>query len=67
MDHTSDVIVNVKIFVDQEAWEELEAAVPGEMVVLTNLVSVFHGAEFSHLESSNQTGVFSGDSARDSR
>ena len=67
MDHTSEKVVYVKMFVDQEAWEELEAAVPGEMVILTNLVSVFHEAEFSHLESSNQTSVFSGESTRDSR
>jgi len=67
MDHTSDKVVNVKMFVDQEAWDELEAAVLGEMVILTNLVSVFHEAEFSHLESSNQTSVFSGESTRDSR
>ena len=67
MDHTSAEVVSVKIFVDTESWEQLEAALPGEVIILTNLVTVFHEDKFSHLESSNQTGVFTGDAAMDSR
>ena len=67
MDHTGPEVVSVKMFVDLESWEQLEAALPGEVIILTNLVSVFDDDKFSHLESSNQTGVFSGDSALDSR
>ena len=67
MDHTSPQVVSVKMFVDVESWTQLESAIPGEVIILTNLVSVFHDNKFSHLESSNQTGVFSGESALDSR
>ena len=67
MDHTSPQVVSVKMFVDLESWTQLESAIPGEVIILTNLVSVFHDDKFSHLESSNQTGVFSGESALDSR
>ena len=67
MDHTGPEVVSVKMFVDVESWEQLKAALPGEVIILTNLVSVFDEDKFSHLESSNQTGVFSGDSALDSR
>ena len=67
MDHTSSQVISVKMFVDLESWDQLEAALPGEVIILTNLVSVYQDDKFSHLESSNQTGVFSGDSALDSR
>ena len=67
VDHSSDRVVNVKMFTDLESCLQLEAAVPGEVVILTNLVCVYQEQKFSHLESSNQTGVYSGDSARDSR
>ena len=67
MDHTSSQVISVKMFVDLESWDQLEAALPGEVIILTNLVNMFQDDKFSHLESSNQTGVFSGDSAIDSR
>ena len=41
MDHTSDQVISVKMFVDAESWDQLEAAIPGEVIILTNLVSVF--------------------------
>ena len=60
-------LVSVKVFADTESWPQLEAALPGEVVILTNLVSVFEEARFSHLETSNQTAVFTGEAATDSR
>ena len=67
-DHTSDSLLSIKIFPDLESWEELEAAVPGEVVLLTNLqVKVGTGGRFSHLKSTNQTGVFAGENALNSR
>ena len=68
VDHTTDTLISIKIYPDLESWEELEAAVPGEVVLLTNLqVKVGDGGRFSHLESTNQTGVFAGQNALNSR
>ena len=68
VDHTTDNLVSIKIFPDLESWEELETAVPGEVVLLTNLqVKVGEAGLFSHLESTNQTGVFAGQNALNSR
>ena len=68
LDHTTDTLVSIKVYPDLESWEELETAVPGEVVLLTNLqVKVGEGGRFSHLESTNQTGVFAGQNALNSR
>ena len=67
VDHSSDQVISVKVYTDLETWDQCEAALPGEVVILTNLVCVFQEKMFSHLESSNQTSVYSGSSATDSR
>ena len=41
MDHTRAQVISIKMFVDAESWDQLEAAIPGEVIILTNLVSVF--------------------------
>ena len=46
MDHTSDQVISVKMFVDAESWDQLEAAIPGEVIILTNLVSVFQARRY---------------------
>eukprot|EP00092_Neocalanus_flemingeri_P019688 GFUD01021323.1.p1 GENE.GFUD01021323.1~~GFUD01021323.1.p1 ORF type:complete len:706 (-),score=147.68 GFUD01021323.1:25-2142(-) len=67
-DHSSEDVVAVKFYVDRERWEGLERAIPGEAVVVTNLLYI-QGEQgtFSHLECSNETQVFSGELAGDSR
>ena len=59
--------INVKYYTDQASWDNLKTAMPGQVVILTNLLTVFQGEQFSHLESSNQTGLFTGEEASDSR
>jgi len=67
-DHTSEEVVAVKLYVDRERWEGVEGAVPGQAVVLTNLLYVLTDQGiFSHLECSNESQVFSGIKAEDSR
>jgi len=67
-DHTSDHLVAVKLYVDRERWEGVEGAVPGQAVVVTNLLYMQGDQDtFSHLESSNESQIFSGDMAEDSR
>jgi len=67
-DHSSEQVVAVKFYVDRERWEAVERAIPGEAVVVTNLLYV-QGEQglFSHLECSNESQVFSGEMAGDSR
>jgi len=67
-DHASDHLVAVKLYVDRERWDGVEGAVPGQAVVVTNLLYM-HGDQgtFSHLECSNESQIFSGEMAEDSR
>jgi len=67
-DHTSADVVAVKLYVDRERWDAVEGAVPGQAVVVTNLLYM-QGEQgtFSHLESSNESQIFSGEMAEDSR
>ena len=68
LDHASDDLVSISVFPDVESWQELEKAVPGEVALLTNLqVKVNETGAFSHLESTNQTGVFTAENALNSR
>ena len=68
MDHSSDNLLSIKVFPDLESWAELEDAVPGQVVVLTNLIiKVNEKGDFSHLESTNQTGVFTNQNALNCR
>ena len=46
MDHTCAQVISVKMFVDAESWDQLEAAIPGEVLILTNLVSVFQARRY---------------------
>lgn len=67
-DQTSDSVVGVKMYVVREKWEEVERIIPGEAVIMTNLLFIHaDGGQFSHLEGSNETQVFSGGAAGDSR
>ena len=68
LDHASDDLVSISVYPDVESWQELEKAVPGEVVLLTNLqVKSNETGNFSHLESTNQTGVFTAENALNSR
>jgi len=67
-DHTGENTVAVKFYIDGERWEAVERAIPGEAVIVTNLLYILgENGTFSHLECSNETQVFSGEMAGDSR
>jgi len=67
-DHTSEEVVAVKLYVDRERWDDVEGALPGHAVVLTNLLYVrTDQGTLSHLECSNESQIFSGNKADDSR
>jgi len=67
-DHSSDLLVGVKMYVDGSRWHSMECAIPGETVAITNLLYVQDkNGCFSHLECSNESEVFVGEEADDSR
>ena len=68
MDQTSDNELSIKVYPDLESWVELEEALPGKVVLITNLnVRCNEEGNFSYLESTNQTGVFTDQNAMNSR
>ena len=67
-DHTSAAGLQVKVYPDRERWEAVAAALPGQPVILTNLLyKLDSGGRFSHLETSAESQVFTGPAARDAR
>jgi hypothetical protein len=57
----------IKMYVDLEKYDSLQSLLPQVPAVITNVLSVYSGDQFSHLESSNETQVFGGDQAFSSR
>ena len=71
MDGTHSQPVPVKLWVCLERWDAVEGALPGEGIILTNLLvrtcNTDQREQLAFLESSNETAVFSGEAALDSR
>ena len=59
VDHLSDNLIKVKLFVNPFTWKNLELLHPGEPVIITNLINNKDESEkHSYLSSTNETEVF---------